>query len=344
MSQDSDRAATIYAVAREAGVSTATVSRTLAGSAQVAPRTREAVLEAVRELNYLPDGAARALAGRRTHALGLVLPDIDGPYYAALLVAFEMAASELGLSVAIALAGQGSQPERAVRRLAGNVDGLAFMARSSAEDSLIAEVAKRKPVVTAARARIPGRDALFAENHATAARLTRHLLETGRRRLAFVGRPEEHSDVGARHRGFEAALAEAGLEPALLMEVDSVESEGLAVARRVVQERLELDAVVCGNDELALALMHELQDLGVDVPGDIAVVGWDDVIAARYVRPGLTTVAQPVDELGALAARRLAALIDGDEAAAEPVVLPSRIVHRATCGCDAPGAELEASP
>lgn len=337
MSQDSERASTIYAVAQRAGVSTATVSRTLAGSAKVAPLAREAVLEAVRALNYLPDGAARALAGRRTHALGLVLPDIVGPYYAALLVAFEMAASERGLSVVISLAGAGSTPDQAVRTLAGNVDGIAFMARSAADDELIAEIARRKPVLTAARSRLPGRDALFAENHETAAQLTRHLLEAGHRRIAFVGRPEPHSDVGARLRGVEAALKEAGLEPAAVFEVDSVEAEGLTVARRIVAEEIALDAVISGNDELALALMHELQDLGIDVPGQIAVTGWDDVLAARYVRPGLTTVAQPVQELGALAARRLAALIDGEAPLEGPVVLPSRIVHRATCGCDTPG-------
>ena len=337
MSQDSAPAATIYAVAQRAGVSTATVSRTLAGSAKVAPLTREAVLEAVRALNYLPDGAARALAGRRTHALGLVLPDIVGPYYAALLVAFEMAASERGLSVVISLAGAGSTPDQAVRTLAGNVDGIAFMARSAADDELIAEIARRRPVLTAARSRLPGRDALFAENRETAAQLTRHLLEAGHRRIAFVGRPEPHSDVGARLRGVEAALKEAGLEPAAVFEVDSVEAEGLTVARRIVAEEIALDAVICGNDELALALMHELQDLGIDVPGLIAVTGWDDVLAARYVRPGLTTVAQPVQELGALAARRLAALIDGEAPLEEPVVLPSRIVHRATCGCGTPG-------
>lgn len=337
MSHDSPRAATIYAVAERAGVSTATVSRTLAGSEKVAPRTREAVLEAVRVLNYLPDGAARALAGRRTGALGLVLPDIVGPYYAALLVAFEMAASERGLSVAISLAGEGSEPERAVRTLAGNVDGLAFMARSAATDELIAEVARRKPVVTAARSTLPGHDALFAENHQTAAQLTRHLLGAGRRSIAFVGRPEPDSDVGARLRGVEQALAEAGTRLTALFEVDTVEAEGSAVARRIVEEEIAVDAVICGNDEVALALMHELQDRGVEVPGQIAVTGWDDVLAARYVRPGLTTVTQPVEELGALAARRLAALIDGEPPVPEPVVLPSRIVHRATCGCESPG-------
>lgn len=333
MKQSTERAATIYAVARKAGVSTATVSRTLGGSENVAPRTRELVLEAARELNYLPDGAARALAGRRTNALGLVLPDIDGPYYSALLVGFETAASELGLSVVISLAGRDSDPERAVRTLAGNVDGIAFMARSSAEDRLIADIARRRPVLTAARAAIPGRDALYAENQQTAARLTRHLVETGRRRFAFVGRPELHSDIGARLRGVGNALEEAGIALQRVFEVDSVEERGQAVARRLLEERIDLDAVICGNDELALALMHELQDLGVDVPGQLAVTGWDDVLAARYVRPGLATVAQPVSELGALAARRLAAVIDGGEAQDEPTVLPSRIVHRGSCGC-----------
>lgn len=344
MHRTPDRAATIYAVAQRAGVSTATVSRALGGSDKVAPRTREAVLVAARELNYVPDGAARALAGRRTNALGLVLPHIDGPYYAAVLVGFEMAASEMGLSVVLDLAGPDTDPDRAVRRLAGNVDGVAFMARSAVDDALITEIAARRPVVVAARGRIPGRDALYAENTVTAARLTAHLIETGRRRLAFVGRPEPDSDIGARHEGFRSALADAGLEPVATFAVDPVEEEGPEVARELHSEGLDIDAIVCGNDELALAVQHELQDLGVDVPAQIAIVGWDDVHAARYVRPDLTTVAQPVEELGALAARRLAELVDGADPDPEPVVLDSRIVHRSSCGCAAPGDGDELTP
>lgn len=332
-----DRAATIYAVAQRAGVSTATVSRALAGSEKVAPRTREAVLAAARELHYVPDGAARALAGRRTNALGLVLPHIDGPYYAAVLVGFEMAASDLGLSVVLDLAGPDTDPDRAVRQLAGTVDGVAFMARSAVEDELIVEIATRRPVVVAARSRIPGRDAFYAENTVTAARLTAHLLESGRRRLAFVGRPEPDSDIGARHEGFRNALADAGLAPVATFAVDPVEEEGAEVARELLEDGVDVDAIVCGNDQLALAVMHELQERGVDVPSTIAVVGWDDVHASRYVRPGLTTVAQPVEELGALAARRLAELVDGADPVPEAVVLDSRIVHRASCGCAHPG-------
>ena len=320
-----DRAATIYAVAQRAGASTAAGPRALAGSEKVAPRTREAVLAAARELHYVPDGAARALAGRRTNALGLVLPHIDGPYYAAVLVGFEMAASDLGLSVVLDLAGPDTDPDRAVRQLAGTVDGVAFMARSAVEDELIVEIAT------------PGRAPFYAATPAPAARLTAHLLESGRRRLAFVGRPEPDSDIGARHEGFRNALADAGLAPVATFAVDPVEEEGAEVARELLEDGVDVDAIVCGNDQLALAVMHELQERGVDVPSTIAVVGWDDVHASRYVRPGLTTVAQPVEELGALAARRLAELVDGADPVPEAVVLDSRIVHRASCGCAHPG-------
>lgn len=340
-SEPTQGAATIYAVAQRAGVSTATVSRALGGSSKVADRTREAVLTAARELNYVPDGAARALAGRRTHALGLVLPHIDGPYYAALLVGFEMAASELGLSVVISLAGPETDPQRAVRTLAGNVDGIAFMARSAASDGLIAEIGGRRPVITAARARIPGRDALYAENTRTAGRLTGHLLESGRHRIGFVGRPESDSDIGARYEGFLAAMRDAGREPVRTADVAPREEAGEEFVRDMLASGLDVDALVCGNDQLALAVMRALQDGGVDVPGQVAVVGWDDVHAARFVRPGLTTVAQPVEELGALAARRLAALVDGGAPVEEPVVLDSQIVHRSSCGCAHPGTGEE---
>ena len=340
-SEATEGAATIYAVAQRAGVSTATVSRALGGSTKVADRTRQAVLTAARELNYVPDGAARALAGRRTHALGLVLPHIDGPYYAALLVGFEMAASELGLSVVISLAGPETDPQRAVRTLASNVDGIAFMARSAVEDALIEELAARRPVVTAARGRLPGRDALYAENPRAAAELTAHLLEAGKRRIGFVGRPEPDSDIGARYQGYLAALAGAEVEAGPLFAVDPVEEAGEDVVRELLAAGLDVDALVCGNDQLALAVMRALQDGGVDVPGQVAVVGWDDVHAARFVRPGLTTVAQPVEQLGALAARRLAALVDGGAPVEEPVVLDSHIVHRASCGCAHPGTGEE---
>lgn len=325
--------ATIYAVAERAGVSTATVSRALAGSTKVAPGTRDAVIAAARELDYLPTAAASALAGRRTRALGLVLPHVDGAYYAELLVGFEIEASHRGLSVVITLANPREDAEGTVRGLASKVDGIAFMARSAATDDLIARTAPRLPVVTIARPRIPGRDALFSENRRTARELTERLLGAGRVRPAFIGRPERGSDLGMRHLGVLDAMSAAGLPAPGLLACDPVEDQGVAAAEHLLSEGMPYDALICGNDELALAVMRHLQDRGVQVPDDVAITGWDDTTTAAYVRPGLTSVVQPVRALGALAAQRLTGLVDGTAPDDVPTVLASRIVHRGSCGC-----------
>jgi LacI family transcriptional regulator len=114
------------------------------------------------------------------------------------------------------------------------------------------------------------------------------------------------------------------------------EGEGEAVAERILTGEIEADALVCANDELALGIMSRLQDAGRDVPGDVAVVGWDDVMASRYVRPGMTTVSQPVRELGALAADRLHHRVQGGEPHAERQVLATRVIIRGSCGCASP--------
>ena len=349
---------TIYQVAERAGVSIATVSRAFGDPSKVAPRTRDAVFEAARELRYVPAAAARALAVRRSKALGVVLPHIAGPYYAELLVGFEVAASELGLSVVLALARPQEHRPAAVMDLLGRVDGVAFMARSGADDAVVRQVSEVRPTVSVARGRVDGVDAFYAENRRSARHLTEHLLEHGRRRIGFVGRPEEASDIGRRHRGYLDALEDAGLAPATHFAVDPVEDAGLEVAEQILAAEQEggdraqasrpsagspdargiagLDALVCGNDELALAIIARLTAAGIEVPADLAVTGWDDTVTARYLSPGLTTVRQEVAELGALAAHRLADRIGG-EPVQEPVTVDSALVLRESCGCHPTG-------
>lgn len=340
---------TIYEVAARAGVSIATVSRTFSDSSKVAARTRDAVLDAARELHYVPAAAARALAVRRSKALGVVLPHIDGPYYAELLVGFEIAASELGLSVVLALAGPQERRSAAVLDLLGRVDGVAFMARGGADDAAVLEVAGVRPTVSVARGRVDGVDAFYAENRGTARELTEHLIQHGHRRIGFVGRPEEGSDIGRRHRGYLEALDAAGLAPAAHFAVAPVEHAGLELADQLLAKQRDdaggltgLDALVCGNDELAMALVARMADAGIDIPGRLAITGWDDTVTARYLTPGLTSVRQEVAELGALAARRLAARIGG-EPEQGPVTVASTLVLRRSCGCD-PAAPLTFAP
>src|SRR5699024_10403783 len=268
--------------------------------------------------------------------LGAVLPHIDGHYYAQLLVGFEVAASELGLSVVLALASPDGVRSTAALDLLGRVDGVAFMAPSGADDAFVARVAGVRPAVTVARGQVAGAEAIHAENREPARELTAHLLSHGRRRLGFVGRPEPGSDIEGRHRGCLDALEAEGLDLVRLHETDPVEEAGREVAERILRGPLDVDALVCGNDELALAVVSRLVEGGVRVPEDVAVTGWDDTIAARYLTPGLTTVHQDVAALGALAARRLAARIDGG-AAHDPVTIGSRAVLRASCGCAPPG-------
>lgn len=322
----------IYAVADLAGVSASTVSRALRGDARIRQSTRERVEQAALTLHYVPHAAAQRLAGHPVRVLGVVLPHIEGTYYADLTVGFETGASELDTSVLLLLANPKSDQRAAVRRLVGQVDGVAFMAMSAATDDLVAEMARRMPVVTVARTHLPGVPAIFAESSESAETLTTHLLELGRTRPVFVGQVDTGSDIEARYSGFSAALRRVGLPVPPNIPVAMDEDTGRGLARQLVAQGLEYDALVCGNDEVAVALVHELQELGVDVPGRVSVVGWDDIRVSRYLRPGLTTVRQPVTQLGALAVQHLHRLLAG-ERVDERVVLPTTIVHRQSCGC-----------
>ncbi|MBM6399277.1 LacI family DNA-binding transcriptional regulator [Phycicoccus sonneratiae] len=327
---------TIYSVADAAGVSIATVSRVLQGSSAVSERTRGKVLEAIDRLDYMPVAAARSLAVRQHEALGLVLPELGGPYFSELLMGFEEAAAALDLSVVLALV-EDDRPLDGPRvtRLAAGVDGVAVLGGLLSED-VLRRASRHKPVLVLAGRASDGIEHFAAENTASAAELTAHLLDDhGRTRPVFAGLPDVAPDVRARFEGFAAALAERGLAVPEPLGGGLRESDGAALAEQLLAAGPLPDAVVCANDEIALALVERLTAAGVRVPDDLAVTGWDDVMAARYVRPGLTTVRQPVRELGALAARRLHERVTGAEPG-DPGVLATRVVVRGSCGCPEP--------
>lgn len=324
--------ATIYSVAELAGVSIATVSRVLQGAGTVSSKTTEKVLAAVDQLNYVPLGAARSLAVRQHEAHGLVLPELSGPYYSELLMGFESRAADLGQSVTLMLTDGKADLARAVRQLATRVDGLAVFGSAAMPPPVARALHGQKPVIMITGEPQDGIESVGAENAHSSEELTEHVLAHGRTRLVFVGDPDGAPDIHERHAGFVAAHRARGLQPAEPVRVPFREGEGEAVAERILTGEIDADAVVCANDELALSIMSRLQDAGRDVPGDVAVVGWDDVMASRYVRPGMTTVRQPVRELGALAADRLHQRAQGG-ALAERQVLPTQVIIRGSCGC-----------
>lgn len=333
---------TVYTVAERAGVSVATVSRVLQAPHLVRESTRATVLQAIDDLDYVPHGAARSLASSRHEAHGLVLPELGGPYYSELLMGYESVAAEAGHSVILLLTDGKTSLDLQLRRMAGNVDGLVLMGDVGMSSAAIAALRRRIPVLGLTGPAHDGYESFSTENTASAEQLTRHLLGHGRSRLAFVGSPDQARDVRERYAGFVAAHDGApATDP---IEAELRERDGRRVAELILAGDVSTDALVCANDELALAVLDRLVDGGVEVPGDIAVVGWDDVMTARYVRPALTTVAQPVRELGAAAAARMRELIAGAPDNTHEHTLPTTLVIRESCGCPAGRGSPHPSP
>lgn len=329
-----EAAHTIYEVAEAAGVSIATVSRVLTKPEVVSDATRARVEAAIDELNYVPQGAAHSLAARRNGAFGFVVPELDGPYYAELLSGFEEAASVLGRSVLVMLTRGRPGVDQALRRLAGRVDAIAVLGGVEASPSTLAAVGRKLPLVVVANGAPEGVWSFSTENHDSASQLAGHLLDVHRRRrLVFVGDPDLAADVRERHEGFVAAHEARGLRPAEPEACEPVEREGERVAAKIADGAPLVDAAMCANDQLAFAVMRTLAGRGVRVPDDVAVTGWDDIWAARYVTPALTTVSQPLRDLGGLVAERIHQLLDAPRQ--EPVAhrLPTRVVIRRSCGC-----------
>jgi LacI family transcriptional regulator len=333
-SDAADRPVTIYTVADRAGVSIATVSRVLRGTAPTSPVTRRKVLQAVQELDYIPLRAARQVEVPRHQTHGLVLPGVVGPYYSELLIGFEAAAARYGQSVVLRLAHPSVDLEESVRQVLPRVDGL-VLANDTVSDSFVRQVCRSTPTVLLAREPVDGCDAVLVENLHAAQELTDHLLKHGRRRLVFVGDPAGSHDVTERYTGFRSALARSkqAVEASLPLLVPLVEGSAPTVVDALLGMSEPADAIVCANDELAVAVMAILADRGVKVPDDLAVVGFDDIMTSRYMAPGLTTVLQPTYSVGRWAAIRLHERIEGRTHDVHPQVLPTRLVVRGSCGC-----------
>jgi LacI family transcriptional regulator len=325
---------TIYQVASRAGVSIATVSRALRDADRVTPATRERIFAVIEELNYTPSRAGRALAEGRYAANGIVFPDLTGPYYAEVVLGYEEVAADLGRSVLILATHRRPDAARAALELAGRVDGLAIFG-PTVSDELVSRIAGGGlPVVLLARPPVPGVGAVSTENRATARQLAEHLLGHGYTRICFLGDPAGSPDMVGRYAGLVDGLRAADLPapPAVPCSYDI--DAGEAAAAELLAGRTRPQAVMCANDEVALGVLTAAERAGLRVPGDLAVTGWDDVMAARFAR--LTTVRQPMRELGATAARWLHELItertSTGHADARREVLPTALVVRDSCG------------
>jgi LacI family transcriptional regulator len=337
--------ATIYHVARHAGVSIATVSRVQRGNGPVAADTRDRVARSIKKLDYRPSPSARSLAARRHEASGIVFPDLSGPYYSEVIYGFERETVEAHQSVLILGTHGRERADDLVQDLAARVDGLVIMGRT-VPDQVVAELCRMNvPVVLLARPAVDGADTVLTENRRSAIELVQHLFGHGLDNLLFVGDPDASPDAAERWAGFLDGHRLAGRpRPVSPLVSDFTEAGGHAAVRRHLAAGLDGRALpaglVCANDEIALGAFRAARDLGIQIPQQITVTGWDDIPVAPLVSPALTTIRQPMRELGSTAAVLLAERISAGRREPRHVLLPTSLVIRASCGCQATGGEI----
>jgi LacI family transcriptional regulator len=342
--------ATVYDVARQAGVSTATVSRVVRGSDLVHPETRRRVIGVIEELGFVPNGAAQGLSRRRKDIIGLVAlergtDEIDiernGMLFVDELVhAAESVLRGSGVSLLLSFGRRGDGFQRRIKSLSGKVDGL-IMAEDVLPPDQLTALSRRLPVVLIAGP--PGPpvsrlDTIAVDNAAGLAAVTSHLTGPahGYRQLCYLSGPSDSPDARQRRAAFAAQVRTTpGCHAELPAHGDFSEASGSAAAGVLLARGRLPEAVVCANDQMAIGLMREFRRAGVSVPGTVAVTGFDDIYPSRLTDPPLTTVSQPLRELGTRAARRLLAQVGTGPALPEPLaeVLPTRLIVRASCGC-----------
>ncbi|MFC5661677.1 LacI family DNA-binding transcriptional regulator [Kitasatospora misakiensis] len=321
-------------VAKLAGVSHQTVSRVLNGAPHVRPDTRDRVLAAIRELDYRPNSAARALVTRRSQTLGVVSFDstLYGP--ASMLDGIERAARSAGyfVSVTSLRSLDGRSVQEAVDRLRDQgVEGVVVIAPQTSAVSAVARLSSSVPVVAVGsgdQAQVPMVSVANADGAGAA---TRHLLDLGHPTVHHVAGPANWLESHDREEGWRRTLEEAGAPVPEVERGDWSARSGYQAGLRIAGQR-DVTAVFCANDHMALGLLRALYDAGLSVPDDISVIGFDDIPEAAYFIPPLTTVRQDFGELGRRALEMLVDELDGTALSRTHVQISPEIVLRLSVG------------
>lgn len=325
---------TLEEVAARAGVGRGTVSRVVNGSPRVSAQAREAVLRAIEELGYVPNRAARALVTNRTDTVALVVAESDQrlfgePYFAGIIRGIGNGLAGTGLQLLLALARTPDEYARLENYLTTqHVDGV-LLTSLHAEDPLPAKL-EGNGVPTVLGGRPPGLSPVSyvdVDNRSGAREAVGHLIEGGRRRIAALAGPQDMGVGIDRLAGYREALADAGL-PEFVAYGDFGEASGIAAAEELLAREPELDAVFAASDPMALGALRVLRRLGRRVPGDVAVIGFDDSAAAPLADPPLSSVHQSPEEMGGEMARLLISRIQGETLDDPVVILKPHLVLR----------------
>ncbi len=309
---------TIKEVSKLARVSPATVSRVLNGTTPVAGGTRRRVIEAVAALGYKPNAFARGLATNRSGGLGITLNEISSPFSGALVAGVEQVAREAGLHLMVSSGFADRDLERSSIDflLERRCDGLVVQAEGLDDDALI-ELVRNGPAPVVVFGRTIAEIAascVTMDNELGGELGTRYLLEHGHRHIGHISGPLSFPDARDRLHGYRRALEAAGVafDERYVVESTFQEEGGGQAAQRLIQRAPELTAIFASNDQMAAGAMRALREVGLEIPHDVSVVGYDDVFLARYLSPALTTVRQPLVEMGRAAAHALLARLRGE--------------------------------
>ncbi len=325
----------IFDVAQRAGVSTSTVSRVLNGNDRVAPELAAKVARAVRELNYRPNRVARSLRLRHNRVWALVISDIrTGPFFADLVRGVEDGAHESGYSMFLCNTDEDRQKEAGYLELAvaENVAGVILTPSGSGTD--LGPVLRAGIHVVLVDRRLPSHqvDTVITDNVADASQAVGHLLGNGYRRVACITGPLATATASERLEGYRVALERAGapFDQRLVRSSSFREEGGYEAMRELIARRPRPDAVFVANNRMTAGALQAIEEAGLSVPADVAVVGYDEIPWAPLLRTALTTVAQPSYELGYESARLLLSRLSGYSGPARTVVLPTSLNVRAS--------------
>ncbi|HVX43639.1 MAG TPA: LacI family DNA-binding transcriptional regulator [Mycobacteriales bacterium] len=333
---------TVYDVAARAGVSIATVSRALNDRARISGTTRERILRIAADLGYEPNEIARSLTGKASRTVALLLPDIANPFFPELVSGVQSVTD--ANEHLLLLCRTSDDEQKVVRDLSilrrKQVDGVILVAGSLAGGPITEQVPDFPLVLMDRDIPVTGAD-LVAVDHRRGARLAvEHLLDLGHRSVAHIAGPPGLPVSRARRAGWRAALRSAGLvaDTGLIRTGDFLEDGGYRATKSLLAGEAEFTAIFAANDLTAIGALAALSESGIDVPGRMSVVGFDGIHLAKYTAPTLTTVAQPIFELGRRATELLLDRLTGERRRPEKVVLDTELIVRGSSGPPSDGS------
>jgi LacI family transcriptional regulator len=329
---------TIREVARRAGVSIATVSRVLNEVGPVDERTRKKVRRVALELRYVPNPLGRGLSRQRTEAIGLLLPDLFGEFFSEVIRGADQTAQQFRHHLMVSSSHNSkAEIEAAVRMMRGRVDGLLIMSPHIDAKTLRENFPPHLPIVLLnSHVEDADYDSLNIDNFGGAVAMVRHLLQHGHRRIAMIKGIEENLDAGERLRGYRHALAAAGEEVRAEYELPGnfSEASGYDAARQILALAPRPTAIFACNDTTAIGALSALREAGVQVPGEMALAGFDDIPVGAYLTPSLTTVRVGIHEVGVIAVEiLLQALRERSTHERQRRIISTTLAIRASCGC-----------